>query len=226
MAASEPQIPSRPVSAAYVETRRRCLGYLDRLLRDAQRAEDVFHEAWLRVLERMPRCCEREGGCDREGRCEGGRCERELEVSDEFFAQTFREAHRVRRKLSREILVPAVNEDVGVSEARATRVFRIRGHAWETGELLDLVHEELERLAEAERRILVQHYHESRGSRDMARSLGLHREALLSRIRRGRERLRRAVEQRLDERLRARAAAADRTTAGGADGPRPDGSKE
>jgi RNA polymerase sigma factor (sigma-70 family) len=220
MAASDTQIPSRPVSAAYVETRRRCLGYLDRLLRDAQRAEDVFHETWLRVLERMPRCCQREGGCEGEG------CERELEVSDEFFAQTFREAHRVRRKLSREILVPVVNEDVDTNEARASRVFRIRGHAWETGELLDLVHEELERLAEAERRILVQHYHESRGSRDMARSLGLHREALLSRIRRGRERLRRAVEQRLDERLRARAAAADRTTAGGADGPRPDGSKE
>lgn len=173
-----------PVSA-YAETRRRCMAYLGRLLRDWQRSEDVLHDSWLRALEGSK---ESPSG--------------ELESPDEFWVHTFRLAHRVKRRVAKEARVALLREPSDAPAASSSPLIEIRGETYRSSELVDLLEEELTRLSDADRSLLVRHYKERCSSRMLAEEAGVSRQALLSRIRRSRERLRRAMERRLDEQPR------------------------
>jgi RNA polymerase sigma-70 factor (ECF subfamily) len=172
------------LAGAYVESRRRGLRFLSRILRDPHAAEDVLHDSWLRALEQSAAA--------------GGSPER----APEFWMQTFRIAHRARRRARRE----APQEIAGV-EARpvgaGATAFWVAGLRWSSPELLECVRAALDSLPESERRLLVRHYDDRQSARQISRELGITRSALLSRLKRGRKRLRHAVEQRLRERIRA-----------------------
>jgi RNA polymerase sigma factor (sigma-70 family) len=187
------------LAGAYLESRRRGLRFLGRILRDPHAAEDVLHDSWLRALER------------------GTAGEKPPERAPEFWMQTFRIAHRARRRARREApqtivgigpgrvagMGAAEMGAAGVGPAREGAAFWVAGARWSAPELLEMLRVALESLPEVERRLLVRHYDDRQSARQLSRELGITRFALLSRLKRGRHRLRKAVEQRLRDRIRA-----------------------
>jgi DNA-directed RNA polymerase specialized sigma24 family protein len=207
---------STALAEAYVESRRRGLRFLGRILRDPQGAEDVLHDSWLRALERRAPL-EKGPAAKPDG---------VPERAPRFWVETFRLAHRERRRARREAPIEIGGmETVLVASERTC--FWVAGDRWHSPELLECVRSEIARLPELDRRLLVRAYEDRRTTCQISRETGLTRAALWSRLKRGRARVRRAVERRLLERLRSApqppsgdiGAAADGTHRTGAESP-------
>jgi len=173
--------PAPLLETAFLATRHLWLRDLDRRLRDAHGAEDVLQETWLWAIE------------SRLGLVESHAPDAGL--SPELRRAAMRFLARERRRRRRE--EPAELERCAAPERPAPPTYALAGRRWSASDLASCVREELSRLAPRERGLLIRFYDTRSAPAQLARELGVTRVALHSRLKRGRKRLREAVEKRL-----------------------------
>ncbi len=168
------------MEAAFRETRRRWLGYLGRWIHDRHRAEDALQDLWVEALE---------SGLIASG---GSASER---AADRLGRLVPRVASRVRRRF-RPLRADEL-ERIHAERSVVDRRWIVDGRAFTAEEVLVCVRAELDALGERDGALLRRRYEDRRPASAMAREVGLSRDAVQSRLKRGRVRLREAVARRL-----------------------------
>lgn len=160
--------------AQYQESRRRLLKFLARVAGDASSAEDALHESWVYLLSEKKRSVSLVSF-----------------AADRVGCEAMRFAHQIRRRTRREILLEFTQN--GGEEAPAP----VEPEAVGEDSIAKIVAEELAKCSLEERRLLLQRYGGWTSATSVSRSLGISKVSLLSKLKRARTKLRKAVAQRI-----------------------------
>ncbi|MFN0207343.1 MAG: RNA polymerase sigma factor [Planctomycetota bacterium] len=177
-----------PLQAAYGETRRRWLRYLQFITGCDAAAEDALHDSWLHALADPT-----SGGAPQ--RLQGGGI-----VTERVGIVALRYAHRSRRRMRRECLGNMESADANCSlQMSVDRAFEDRSAQ---GDFLQILQMELKSLPGHEASLILQKYFDCKPTLMIANDAGITAGAVLSRLKRTRAKLRRAIERRMQQKVR------------------------